>query len=86
MSSPTRTGTSSVANASSDAAPLSAFRSVPRTGVIYVTAEATRHGYRPEDPCIPPFPVPIDYPPSPLGPFPEPVPVPDPSAPPYPLA
>lgn len=28
----------------------SAFRSVPRTGVIYVTAEATRAGFSPEDP------------------------------------
>src|SRR5438876_11154330 len=30
--------------------PLSAFRPVPRTGVIYVTAEATRAGFKPEDP------------------------------------
>lgn len=29
---------------------LHAFRPVPRTGVIYATAEATRAGYRPEDP------------------------------------
>jgi len=29
---------------------LSAFRPVPRTGVIYVTTEAERHGYRPDDP------------------------------------
>src|SRR6185369_9896551 len=28
----------------------SAFRPVPRTGVIYVTAEATRAGFRAEDP------------------------------------
>src|SRR6266852_9492662 len=28
----------------------SAFRPVPRTGVIYVTSEATRAGFRPEDP------------------------------------
>ena len=28
----------------------SAFRPVPRTGVIYVTAEATRAGFKPEDP------------------------------------
>jgi len=28
---------------------LSAFRPVPRTGVIYVTTEAEKHGYRPED-------------------------------------
>ena len=33
-----------------DCAPLSAFRQVPKTGVIYVMAEAARHGYRPEDP------------------------------------
>jgi len=32
---------------------LSAFRPVPRTGVIYVTAEATRHGHRPDDPSWP---------------------------------
>src|SRR5688572_3018067 len=30
--------------------PPSAFRPVPRTGVIYVTAEAQRAGFRPEDP------------------------------------
>jgi len=30
--------------------PIHAFRQVPRTGVIYVTAEATRAGYRPSDP------------------------------------
>jgi aspartate/methionine/tyrosine aminotransferase len=30
--------------------PRSAFRPVPRTGVIYVTAEATRRGFRPEAP------------------------------------
>ena len=29
---------------------LNAFRPVPRTGVIYVTAEATRRGYRQDDP------------------------------------
>src|SRR5688500_18002282 len=29
---------------------VSAFRPVPRTGVIYVTAEATRAGFRMEDP------------------------------------
>src|SRR5687768_11933746 len=29
---------------------LGAFRRVPRTGVIYVTAEATRLGYKPGDP------------------------------------
>ena len=29
---------------------FSAFRPVPRTGVIYVIAEATKMGYRPEDP------------------------------------
>jgi aspartate/methionine/tyrosine aminotransferase len=50
MSSPSRPGSSSSAAPSTDAPALSAFRSVPRTGVIYVTAEATRHGYRPEDP------------------------------------
>src|SRR3954464_4550446 len=33
-----------------DRAP-SAFRPVPRTGVIYVTAEATRAGFRSEDPA-----------------------------------
>src|SRR5690349_22778398 len=31
--------------------PLSAFRPVPRTGVIYVTVEAQRAGFRPEDPA-----------------------------------
>ena len=31
-------------------APLGAFRPVPRTGVIYVSAEARRAGYRPGDP------------------------------------
>lgn len=34
----------------SDSVPLHAFRTVPRTGVIFVTAEATRRGYRPGDP------------------------------------
>jgi len=34
----------------SDDVALSAFRSVPRTGVIFVTTEATKHGFRPEDP------------------------------------
>ena len=34
----------------SDPEALGAFRKVPRTGVIYVTAEATRMGYRPGDP------------------------------------
>src|SRR5438105_14170520 len=29
---------------------IPAFRSVPRTGVIYVTSEAQRRGYRPRDP------------------------------------
>src|SRR4051812_18733051 len=29
---------------------IPAFRTVPRTGVIYVTNEAMRHGYQPEDP------------------------------------
>ncbi|REG34280.1 aspartate/methionine/tyrosine aminotransferase [Archangium gephyra] len=33
----------------SDDISLPAFRTVPRTGVIYVTAEATRRGYRPGD-------------------------------------
>ncbi len=32
------------------ASPPSAFRPVPRTGVIYVTTEAQRAGFRPEDP------------------------------------
>jgi aspartate/methionine/tyrosine aminotransferase len=31
--------------------PPSAFRAVPRTGVIYVTVEAQRAGFRPEDPA-----------------------------------
>ena len=34
----------------SDETPIPAFRSVPRTGVIYVTTEAGRRGYRPGDP------------------------------------
>lgn len=34
----------------SDDVPLSAFRSVPRTGVIFVTTEAARHGFRTDDP------------------------------------
>jgi aspartate/methionine/tyrosine aminotransferase len=34
----------------SDDVPLSAFRPVPRTGVIYVTTEAGKHGYQPGDP------------------------------------
>ncbi|QSQ19627.1 pyridoxal phosphate-dependent aminotransferase [Pyxidicoccus parkwayensis] len=34
----------------SDDVTIPAFRSVPRTGVIYVTAEATRRGYRSSDP------------------------------------
>jgi aspartate/methionine/tyrosine aminotransferase len=42
--------TSSPALVPAEPSPLSAFRPVPRTGVIYVTAEATRHGYRPDDP------------------------------------
>src|SRR5437763_1518511 len=29
---------------------IPAFRAVPRTGVIYVTTEAAKHGFRPEDP------------------------------------
>jgi aspartate/methionine/tyrosine aminotransferase len=33
----------------SDDVPFSAFRSVPRTGVIYVTTEAAKHGFRPGD-------------------------------------
>lgn len=41
---------SSPSFASADSAPLAAIRSVPRTGVIYVTSEASRRGYRPEDP------------------------------------
>lgn len=37
-------------------------------------------GYAPEVGCFPPFPVPIDYPKTPIGPFPEPHPgVDDPS-------
>src|SRR3954462_6752564 len=35
----------------SNAEPVSAFRPVPRTGVIYVTAEAQRAGFKPEDPA-----------------------------------
>ena len=31
--------------------PVAAFRSVPRTGVIYVTTEAQRRGFRPGDPA-----------------------------------
>jgi N-succinyldiaminopimelate aminotransferase len=38
------------AAAASDAPPVAAFRSVPRTGVIYVTTEAQRKGFRIEDP------------------------------------
>jgi aspartate/methionine/tyrosine aminotransferase len=34
----------------SDDVPLHAFRAVPRTGVIFVTTEAARHGFRPDDP------------------------------------
>ena len=34
---------------SSTERPMSAFRSVPRTGVIYVMTEAARHGYRADD-------------------------------------
>ena len=34
----------------SDESTIPAFRSVPRTGVIYVTTEAGRRGYRPGDP------------------------------------
>src|SRR5262249_46221264 len=34
----------------SDDVPLHAFRPVPRTGVIFVTTEAARHGFRPDDP------------------------------------
>ena len=30
--------------------PVVGFRSVPRTGVIYVTTEAQRRGFRPEHP------------------------------------
>jgi N-succinyldiaminopimelate aminotransferase len=33
----------------SDDAPLSAFRAVPRTGVIYVTTEAAKRGFHPGD-------------------------------------
>jgi hypothetical protein len=29
----------------------SAFRTVPRTGVIFVTTEASRRGYQPDDPA-----------------------------------
>lgn len=35
----------------SNVEPLSAFRPVPRTGVIYVTVEAQRAGFKPEDPA-----------------------------------
>jgi len=35
---------------SDESTPIPAFRSVPRTGVIYVTTEAGRRGYRPGDP------------------------------------
>lgn len=31
--------------------PIAAFRAVPRTGVIYVTSEAARSGFSPEDPA-----------------------------------
>ena len=34
----------------SDEHPIAGFRSVPRTGVIYVTTEATRRGFSPADP------------------------------------
>lgn len=34
----------------SEEAPIPAFRSVPRTGVIFVTTEATRQGFNPRDP------------------------------------
>src|SRR4051812_6520833 len=34
----------------SDDVSISAFRQVPRTGVIYVTTEASRLGFRPGDP------------------------------------
>jgi len=37
-------------SSSTDGPRHSSFRSVPRTGVIYVTAEATRRGYRQDDP------------------------------------
>ena len=33
----------------SDEQPIGSFRAVPRTGVIYVTAEAQKRGFRPED-------------------------------------
>ena len=36
--------------AASDAPPVAAFRPVPRTGVIYVTTEAQRKGFRTDDP------------------------------------
>ena len=35
----------------SEDAPLSAFRAVPRTGVIYVTTEAARRGFHAGDPA-----------------------------------
>jgi aspartate/methionine/tyrosine aminotransferase len=35
----------------SDDVPISAFRPVPRTGVIYVTSEASKHGFRSTDPA-----------------------------------
>ena len=35
----------------SDETTLSAFRPVPRTGVIYVTTEAGKRGFRPNDPA-----------------------------------
>ena len=34
----------------SDDGTLSAFRSVPRTGVFYVTTEAAKRGFKPNDP------------------------------------
>src|SRR4029078_12973153 len=37
--------------AMSEEATLSAFRAVPRTGVIYVTTEASRPGFRTGDPA-----------------------------------
>jgi len=48
--SPDRFGGANLIRPMTDESPRSAFRAVPRTGVIYVTAEATRRGYRSNDP------------------------------------
>jgi aspartate/methionine/tyrosine aminotransferase len=52
MSTSAATASAPSSSAATDDRSPSAFRAVPRTGVIYVMAEAGRAGYRPDDPSV----------------------------------